>query len=267
MRSLLESWDSVAKRMAGRPVVLFLDFDGTLCPIVAEPSRAALPPGVRRLLRRLAAAPGVEIVVVSGRSLRDVTARLGVPGVTRAGNYGLEIAGPALRRVSFATRGHARALASVKTDLAAALRPLRGVIVEDKGLSISVHYRMAAAGERSAARRLVRETLAARLARGAVRIRRGKMVTEVLPPVEWDKGKAVLWFLARRREAHGGGRPLPLYIGDDAADADAFRALGNAGITVSVGAGRRPGARYRLRGPGEVAEFLERLLAERRRKP
>ncbi|MGE5197395.1 MAG: trehalose-phosphatase, partial [Deltaproteobacteria bacterium] len=136
---------------------------------------------------------------------------------------------------------------------------ISGAFMEDKGLSLSLHYRLADKKQIPLVKTIFHETVIVPLVRDKIAIRSGKMVLEVRPPVAWDKGRVVLWLLARQRFAVKDSEVLPVYIGDDVSDEDAFKALENKGLTVFVGAPKASSARYYLKDSGEVVEFLRRL--------
>ena len=132
-----------------------------------------------------------------------------------------------------------------------------GALVENKRLSIAVHYRLVAPDRVPEVERIVDQALA-----GKPQLRKavGKMVFELRPSVEWGKGKAVLWLM----ESLGLAGPdvVPLYIGDDVTDEDAFLALAERGIGILVAELPRPtAARYSLQDVDEVGELLRRLAA------
>ena len=145
MPHLLHVWPAVSRRIreASRTLLAF-DFDGTLTPIVDLPDHAALAPEVRATLESLSRQDRYLTGIVSGRSLADILARVDVPGLFYAGNHGLEMTGPGL---DFVHPG-AEKLRDTQTELYHQLRSnlsdLPGVLVENKGLTLSVHYRMAA---------------------------------------------------------------------------------------------------------------------------
>lgn len=264
MRHLLRSWNTVRKRIAGRDRALFLDLDGTLAPIARTPAEACVPPETRALLRRLVAAQGVTIAIVSGRGLADVKRRVGLRGVVYAGCHGMEIEGAGIRRTCFVPPRGRAALAKLRRELSRAARGVPGALIEDKGCSFALHYRAVAPRKRPILKTLFRRAAADVVGRGAVRVRPGKMVFEVLPPADWDKGKAALWLAARLLRRRGARRAVPICLGDDLTDETAFRAL-RRGITARVGSIRRSSAAYYLRDTREVARFLEMLLSERSR--
>jgi trehalose-phosphatase len=237
----------------GRRLALFLDYDGTLTPIVERPEDAVLAEETRAVLRRLAGRHAVA--VVSGRDLEDVRARVAVEGITYAGCHGFEIAGPRGNRVHAAAAAAAPQLAAAADQVARDTHELPGVQLERKRFTLAVHYRRAREADVPA----VRDALARAQARHpALRVTSGKKVLELQPDVDWDKGRAVLWLI----ETLGLEDALPVYIGDDVTDEDAFRALAGRGVGIAVQDAPRPtAARYSLPGPEAVRELLSGLAA------
>ena len=210
--------------------MLILDYDGTVTPIVPSPTAARLAPTVRRTLRRLVAHPRVRVAVLSGRALHDVRARVAVAGVIYGGCHGLEIDGPGLRFRHPAARP--AALRVARRALTAALAGIPGVVVEDKRLTLCVHYRRVPSRRHRDVLAAVERVLHA--APGLVGLA-GKRAVELLPGADWDKGRAARWIVARAAPAR---RRAVVYVGDDRTDEAAFAALRPRGITVRVGAGR-----------------------------
>jgi trehalose 6-phosphate phosphatase len=239
-------------------LVLLLDFDGTLAPIVARPELAEIPAGTRAALAALMEAPGVQVAVVSGRGLADVRERAAIPGIAYAGNHGMEIEGAGLHRIHPEAAAARPVLEAVAAALEPAVSAVPGAFVEDKGLTLSVHFRLADTAREAEVREAVH---AAADGRPELRVTEGKKVLEVRPRVEWDKGRAVLFLLEHMRPPEGA--PV-LYLGDDRTDEDAFRALagrGSAGEGVLV-ADPPPGdtaARAYLRTPEEVGALFGAL--------
>jgi len=265
MRHLFRHWNAVERKLRGRSLMLFLDYDGTLAPLATTPGGAVMPPSTRARVAALAATEGVQVAVVSGRPLRDVKRRVGVRGVICAGNHGLELEGPGIRFRSAVPPRYAGILKTVKAELARRAGRIRGALLEDKGLSLALHYRLVHPRDVPAVKDAFRRAVAPYLSRGDMAVGRGKRVLEVRPPVDWDKGAMVRWLLDRRIPIGAAGDIVPLYVGDDVTDEDAFRALGRKGITVRVGQSAQSAARYYVGGTGEVAALLRRLLACARR--
>ena len=244
-------------RQAAGSLLLGLDFDGTLAPIVPRPEHAALLPAVRAPLDALSARRDTHIALVSGRSLDDLRSRTRLDRVYYAGNHGLEIDGPGVHRMheeAAAARGTLQQLAG---QLERVLSAVDGVIVEDKQLTLSVHFRMVE-DETEAAR--VREVVrtCAREHTG-IRLTDGKKVVEIRPDVDWHKGRAFRFLRDTLEERFGRGPAV--FIGDDRTDEDAFRELGDTDCSIIVGdpPQHESIAQACLRSPEEVAEFLHLL--------
>ncbi len=252
----LESLDAIRHALVGRRLAVFLDYDGTLTPIVARPELAVLAPEMRESLRRLAAV--CTTAIVSGRALADVAALVNEPDLVYSGNHGFEIRGPGGTSVQHDKgREFQSEVARARDRIAERIRDVPGAFVEDKTYSLSVHYRQAAAERKSEIEAAV-DTVLADLPR--LRKHFGKKVFEVRPRMDWDKGKAVLWLLTAL--GLDGDHVLPLYIGDDVTDEDAFRALAGRGLGLLVAEEPHDSAAaYSLRNPDEVRQLLEALVA------
>lgn len=268
MRSVSRAWPEIrAQIRAAGALAVFLDFDGTLAPIAPHPSQARLPAGTRRLLRDLCGQPGIWVAVVSGRALKEVRSMVGVQKVCCVGNHGLELEGPRIRHVNPAARRARPTLRKIVSLLRRQMRSVRGAWVEDKGLTLAVHFRQVQTEQKLLVRNLFHEVVRPFQEKGLIRVTAGKEVLEVRPPVHWTKGSVVSWLLARQEALARKGPLLPFYIGDDLTDEDAFKALEKRGITVVVGSGNSLSrAKIRAASPQEVAEVLSRLLSEWRKR-
>ncbi len=236
-------------------MLVALDFDGTLSPIVARPEDAALLPAAAAALRRLAARSDTVVAIVSGRGLDDVRERVGLAGIYYAGNHGFEIEGPAVDRVHPAAAEARPALEAAAAALARSLADEPGTEVEDKGWTLSIHYRRA---QREGAEARVRAAVSGAAARTGLRVTEGKKVFEVRPDVDWDKGAATRFLLDT--VAPDGALPA-IFVGDDRTDEDAFvvvRDLGG-GIVVAHEPPPETAASSWLAGPPEVAELIREL--------
>lgn len=263
MKNLFQSWRdfSDACRKASH-VLLFFDYDGTLTPIVSRPELAVLSPEVRDLLRGLAQKPTLSVGIISGRSLAEIKSMVAVDGIYYAGNHGLEIDGPGLKYVSREAETARALIKDLAGKLAAALGDIAGIIVEDKGLSLSVHYRLVKEGEEKAVADIFKSITGTLRDEGKIRITTGKKVFEVRPPIDWNKGKAVAKIAAEMKNALNLGQALTVYLGDDNTDEDVFKILRlPEGWSIYVGSENTPSAAaYYLDSPSQVAEFLARVL-------
>jgi trehalose-phosphatase len=231
-------------------VRLFLDFDGTLSPIVDRPSRAELPVDTRRTLEALALDARVSIAIVSGRALNDVWTRVGLPGLIYAGNHGLEIIGPGFTFIEPTAAICKETLHELARSITARLEDVPGIEVEDKGLTASIHFRRCARIDLDRIRTTAESAVATY--EGIFRLTENNEVLEVRPSIAWDKGLASLWIMERMPSARN---PVAIYIGDDRTDEDAFRELVD-GVTIRVGPSATSRARYYLGAQHEVVSFL-----------
>jgi trehalose-phosphatase len=237
-----------------RRLAIFLDYDGTLTSIVTRPERAVLSDSTRLTLCTLAAK--VPVAILSGRDLDDVRERVAIDGIIYAGSHGFDIAGPYGLRKQIATE-FSPILDAAEKELRERFVDIPGALLERKRFSIGAHYRQVADENLLRVERAVNEVIARH--RELRRID-GKKVYELLPDIDWDKGKAVLWLLETLDLVRG--KVLPIYIGDDRTDEDAFRALQERGVGILVSEQSQPtAATYSLRDPHEVQQFLRDLTA------
>ena len=257
----------IALRRATGRMLVALDFDGTLSPIVQRPQDAALHGPVEDPLRRLADRSDTVVAIVSGRALADVRERVGLDALYYAGNHGFEIEGPGVDRVHPAAREARPVLEECVAALEKALADEPGTEVEDKRWTLSIHYRRA---ERAGAEGRVRAAVLEHCDRPGLRVGEGKKIFEVRPAVEWHKGKATEFLLdvVADTDADAGPVRIPgaprlpaIFVGDDTTDEDAFAVVRDLGGGIVVG--HPPPSQTRavawLRGPGEVAELIGRL--------
>jgi trehalose 6-phosphate phosphatase len=245
--NLLSNWDSIAPQLRqSERIALFLDFDGTLVPIAPRPEQVRLNPSTRRTLARLARRPRVNVTIISGRRRCELLEHIGVRNVLYLGLYGWERdGGPELSRAAYLALRRANQMLHEK------LAAFPGVWVEDKQSSLSIHLAAARPAVKLRARRQVPGLL--RRFRGALRLLVNIRDLEVVPYCVPDKGAAL-----RQSLAGEFSNAFPLYFGDDYSDEPAFVAVRH-GLPVIVGNRTPTRARFRLRGPEEVADALSRL--------
>jgi trehalose 6-phosphate synthase/phosphatase len=254
-RADFESW--LGPFLKTRPLLLFLDFDGTLAKIASHPSKACLSPGMKAALEACAKRGDTRVAIISGRGLSDIREKVGLDDLIYAGNHGLEIEGPGLLAYRHPDIEHytrrAKELAVRLDDLCEA-----GAWVEAKGASLTLHFREA---PESTHEKIAKE--ASKLIREAgFQARDALCAVEARPPIGWDKGHAVLHVL---RECYGPGwseHLRTIYAGDDETDEDAFGALRGLGATFRVGpANQATRARRRLSDVQAVETLLDWLAA------
>lgn len=250
----LDSYGQLIAVVSDRQPLVCLDFDGTISEIVSDPDTAVLVDGVAEALEKLAAQ--CPVAILSGRDLVDLRARVGLDGLWYAGSHGFELIGPDGRHHdNDAAAATIPVLARVADTLRQELQNIPGARVEHKRYAVAVHYRNVLPNE-------VGEVIAAAHRHGQqqnLRITGGRKVVELRPAVDWDKGTALSWL---RDQIQPTGRLLPIYIGDDLTDEDAFDAVGFNGVGIAVrhdeDRDRPTAAQYTLNSPTEVREFLRR---------
>ena len=261
MLRLIREYPAIQNKIVGKKSLFIgLDYDGTLTPIVQHPDQAQLARGTKSLLADLCDLPDALVCIISGRSCQDVRRRVGVSRIIYAGNHGMEIKGKGL---SFSVRDSkkiAKEVSGICRNLNQSLKGIAGVWVENKGLTASVHYRLAESEEAREAKSIVYPMIKDYL---GLRLAKGKKVWEIKPDIDWNKGKAMSYVLSACLEKswRSKSKSIVVYIGDDQTDEDVFSLLRQDGITALVS--KRPrqssSAQFFLTHPQEVISFLEWL--------
>ena len=250
----LESYGQLIGITNARESMLFLDYDGTLSHIVSDPSAAMLVDGAAEALELVATV--CPVAVLSGRDLADIRTRVGRPGLWYAGSHGFELVGPdGTYHQNEAAAAFAPVLGRAAAELCDSLAQIAGVRVEHKRFAVAVHYREVApehVGEIIAATHRLGQ-------RAGLRVTSGRMLVELRPDIDWDKGTALAWI---RDRVEATGSLMPIYIGDDLTDEDAFDAVRFDGIGIVVrhdeDGDRKSAANFTLQSPDQVREFLQR---------
>ncbi len=238
-------------------ILLMLDFDGTLAPIRPRPKWPDFRPAPSNLLDRLGRSPDIILAIISGRKLAELKKLAPVRGIYYAGCHGLEISGPGTKFTHPRARAAIPHLKALLKDLKKLKSKLPGTLIEDKGLSVALHFRNLSAKHIP----LMNEQIV-RLKKKYPRLlcQPGRKVYDFRPDVSWGKGEAVKLLVKKLYHK----KPFPVYIGDDTTDEDAFRALRGIGLTILVEnpeRGRsRTSAVYRLASPAKVLTFLRSLI-------
>ncbi|MBS3814995.1 MAG: trehalose-phosphatase [Hadesarchaea archaeon] len=255
MKTLLDNWEEV-KSQISFPFFLVSDYDGTLTPIMDRPDEADLSGGMRENLAQLSELTNVAIV--SGRKLSDLKKRVGVEDIYYSGNHGFRIKGPGASFTKEEAELTSPIISEISREIKEKTRGIDGVIIEDKGLTASVHYRLVQESEVQELKQLLEDLLESYQEEGLIETMFGKKVLEIRPNLSWDKGKAVLWLLESVGIEDEG---FVIYLGDDETDEDAFQVIRNRGIGVLVSEEEMDSlAQYRLQDVKEVNTLLSRLI-------
>lgn len=242
-------------RMITAPARLLIacDYDGTLAPIVTDPVRASLLPGMKDVLRQFVETSGLHLAIVSGRPVDDLKERIDLAEATYIGSHGLEMRGHGLDGLPSEARSYHGRFVELAEELRRSTRFLTGIFIEEKPLGVALHYRNATKLASNAALNLLQRFTQPSPQHGqnlSFRIQEGLMVAELLPATSYNKGRAVCLLLDRL----GMPRSSVICVGDDVTDESMFRALPN-GISLHVGHLNSQAA-YQVEDPAEMLTFL-----------
>jgi len=235
--------------------VFFLDYDGTLTPIVDRPEMAVISEEMKATVKQLS--EKYTVAIVSGRQREDVENLLGLKNLVYAGSHGFDIKGPGISMVYPEVEKIIPVINEVISRLKKIFVGIEGLLVEEKKFSVAVHYRLVDEKKyfnkiKSEVEKLVSEY-------DSLRLIAGKKVFELLPDMEWDKGKAVQW-LVKAMGLDWGNENI-IYLGDDITDENAFRMVRTRGAGILVAEKRIIStADFRLSSPVEVKELFKKLI-------
>jgi trehalose 6-phosphate phosphatase len=250
-RYLFRAWSEIKSQIRSAELcALLLDFDGTLVRIQRRPWEVRVPQRIKGLLERLTLNPKLFVAIVSGRRYQDLRTRIGIENLRYIGLHGAEEDG---NSICIGT-DVGKILSTAKLEAQKQIASMRGIRIEDKGLSFAVHYREATSAVADAARSCLLQLVLP--LHQSLKVFEGAMVWEVLPHEIQGKGAAARALMNRLPL----GTPA-IYIGDDGTDESAFRSLSDQ-ITVRVGNAKGTQAKYYLRSPRHVMDFLVRLEKE-----
>ncbi|MBP9854334.1 MAG: trehalose-phosphatase [Candidatus Omnitrophica bacterium] len=237
-----------------------MDYDGTLAPITQTPDKAVTTIETREILLRLSKHPQCHLSIISGRKLSDLKHMVDIPNLTYVGNHGFEIEGQTnINFESLVSTQFEEDLAVLKEILTAKLSNLKGLWIEDKGIILTVHFRLATDKTGLLARKVFMKVCQNYLSNRRISFMEGKKVLEIRPPIKWDKGEAALWILSKWQRQLGKNQIVSMYIGDDFTDEDAFKILDGIAMTIKVGQAKQSFAHYYLKNQEEVPILLKQF--------
>lgn len=233
-----------------KKLVFFLDYDGTLTPIVDRPDYAILDEEMRMTVRALS--EKYTVAIVSGRMREDVQKLVGIQGLFYAGSHGFDINGPGVSMVHPEVEALIPIINDVIVSLSENLENIPNILIEEKKFSVAVHYRLVDEKYLEKIKEVVNKVVSQNK---QLRVMKGKMVFEVLPDIDWDKGKAIQWIM--KSLGISWSESLVIYIGDDVTDEYAFRTIRTRGTGILVTEIDNPSAAdFKLNSPLEVKKLF-----------
>lgn len=246
----------IKKLLGQKEPVLFLDYDGTLTPIVKRPEDALISVGMKTVLQECG--KKFKVAVVSGRDMDDLKSKVGLNNLIYAGSHGFRISGPDGLYNEHEKTGEIIPQLDKIEKLMQEVFPAidSGIQIDRKRYAIGVHYRNAKEENVPAIIGKVKDIVKSF---PGFKTGEGKKIIEVKPDVDWHKGKALRWIMAKLGAADK-NKFIPIYIGDNITDEDGFEAIKDFGIGILVGGHGKPtAAKYKLKDVSQVKEFLQTL--------
>lgn len=254
--SALDHIQDIIRKKGDRTFLFFFDFDGTLAPIVDQPDQAALPKETYDLLQKLA--KNYKVAIVSGRDRKDIEAKMNLHHLYYAGSHGFDIAGPnGMHHQHPEADSIIPELEKISHELEQIFKEKKQVKIEKKKFAIAIHHRGAEQEVIKEVEKKVKERLSDS---DQLKWDKGKSIIEIKPNVDWNKGKAVLWIMDQLGMSED--KCLPVYLGDDTTDEDAFRELQEKGVSIMIeDHDQKTYAQYALNDQKQVADFIQKILS------
>lgn len=259
MKNLWKDIDNVKELISRKSfIILFLDFDGTISPIVSSPEKAKINPKIKELLKEFSKSSKVSPVIISGRSLEDLQQKIYSKVVSLAANHGLEwVLDGKYEHVSLKPQ-YLHSLKSVKL-LAKNLKKLfPKIIIEDKKLSIALHYRSLDNRQTVNLKSQFKEIIKKYTDTNLLEVIYGKKVFDIRPAISWTKGNLAK-LIVSNITANKGKNSLIICIGDDETDEDMFKKFEKE-ITIRVGKKNDSKSKYYLSSVYEIVKFLQLIM-------
>ncbi|KAF3516004.1 hypothetical protein DY000_02064210 [Brassica cretica] len=270
--SALNMFDEIVNAAKGKQIVMFLDYDGTLSPIVEDPDKAYITHEMREVVKNVAL--NFPTAIVTGRSIDKVRGFVKLDEIYYAGSHGMDIEGPTSeyayggesnQGVLFQpAREFVPTIEKVYKILEEKTKWIPGAMVENNKFCLSVHFRRVDEKRWTGLAEQVKSVL---IDYPQLKLTQGRKVLEIRPTIKWDKGQALI-FLLKSLGFEKSEDVVPVYIGDDRTDEDAFKVLRERGQGFGILVSKVPketNASYSLQDPSQVNEFLRRLVEWKRK--
>lgn len=228
MERFFDHWQYIKEEIEGGEILLFLDYDGTLTSIVDHPDQAVMTEETRELLQELRSLKNITIAIISGRGLDDVICRIGIDGIIYVGNHGLEVRGAGIEFEDPLAPEQKEIMKEIYKTLKDNYRAHKLVYIEDKGSTLSVHYRRVSQGMMDDVGRIFHTIIDPYVSEGSIEITEGKKVWEIRPIFMGSEGpinKGAATFKLIKHLLKKEKKAAVFYFGDDTTDEDAFKAL------------------------------------------
>lgn len=237
-----------------KKLVLFLNYDGTLTPIVDKPHEARVEADMKNIIRELS--QRYLVVIMTGRDPQEVKKELNIDSVIYAGNHGFDILGQRFSMVQTKGLRMKPIVRAISEKLQSEMKDIKGLTFEEKKFNVAIHYRHADEEKYEHVKKLIESVVSEYK---SLRLMGGQKVFEILPNVDWGKGSAIRWILKTNKIAWS--KASVFYIGDDLTDEFAFRTIRTRGTAILVSEqDRSSAAHFRLKSISEVKEFLKKIL-------
>lgn len=243
-----------------KKIILFLDYDGTLVGFKDDPEQVKTPADVIGLIGQLRSDPTYEIIIITGRTLKDITSKIPIHQIHYAAVHGLHIQHvDGTETIMNKADKIQSTLSKIKKQAQIAFSDEPNIRIEDKSFTLAFHYRMLSNKEKQSAKKRFNAIANDIIDTNEIELLKGDNVIEVRPQ-GWNKGTTVSYFLDHYQEDIP---TLPIYIGDDTTDEDGFGILHDPAITIIVknGTTRNTSASYWVHNPDDVVQFLSQLVA------
>ncbi|MBI4651014.1 trehalose-phosphatase [Candidatus Desantisbacteria bacterium] len=264
MEYLFRKWDDIKNILRYKYLLIFCDFDGTLTPIAKTPEKAVISKNTKELLRKLSQISDCKIVIISGREIKYLKNKIQLKNIIYSGNHGLEIDGYGFKFKALVSKKYKNVLKIIKNSLINKFSDINGILLEDKDISLSIHYRLVNKNNIPLVKAIINDAVLLYKKNMDIKVKNGKKVFEIMPPIEWNKGKSVSQILKKQQNLFKNKNVYPIYFGDDTTDEDAFEILRNKGITIFVGKTKLSKAKYYLKDTKEVVKVLKCILEIRK---
>ena len=252
MKYFFNELGKIKKKIKGYKILLCLDYDGTLTPIVKKPEYAKLGQNIKHALENIKSNKNIILAIISGRTLSGIKKLVNLRNVIYAGNHGFEIE---IGRDVFIHRGLKEAIpiiSKIKKAISKKIKGIRGAFIEDKEFTLSIHWRLVKKKYLNKLFLIIKNIIHNN---SKIRLTIGKKVWEIRPNIAWDKGKAVELIYSK---VNKNNNLKIIYIGDDTTDEDAFSVLKKE-ITIKIGKSNKSKAKYYLKKQSEIKNILNLL--------